>query len=599
MSTATVNVTLGEALPEAQLHLQSGSGLTNALVALVPLAALLYLIRQWALPKPIPGIPYKPDSVKSMLGDFQAIGKYLASANVTYFDWIEKQAKDLNSPIIQVFPRPFGKPTVVVSDFNEAQDILMRRGKEFDRSYVSAEIFTGIIPDHHIVHKTDSAWKSQRRLLQDLMSPGFLEGVAAPVLYQTVSDFVRMWELKAQAAQRRPFKASEDIYYTALDSVHGFAFGQDFKHNANQPTLEYLERTVSEATNAPDNGGSIDEPIDFPRQEMDVVIKSFLRIIDMFAEVQGSPIAKLKWPILNRLPSFVKAKEIRQETIRKEIQGALERTETHPDPKTVRSAVDHMVRRELILAEKEGRPANCFSPAIFDEIFGFVVAGHDTTSTTISWGVKFLADNPRAQDRLRAAMQEGFSAAKEEGRPPTVHEIISTNIPYLDASQEEILRCAGTSQTTDREAMMDTEILGHKIPKGTIVIMPIDGASVKTPAFNIEESSRHRSSQEAIKSGRARRYWDAADVSEFKPERWLSENGEFDATSGPAMAFSLGTRSCFGKRLANIQLRMLLTLIVWNFELQKCPEKLSGYGHKMGLTTEPMDCYVRLRKIEL
>lgn len=360
-------------LPEGHLHPQSDSGASNPLIfVLIPAAVFLYILRQWALPKPIPGIPYRPDSVRSVLGDFPAIGKYLSSAKVTFFDFVSKQSKDLNSPIVQIFPRPFGKPMVVVNDFRESQDILMRRGKEFDRSSNAIEIFDGIIPNHHIVQRTNATWKSHRRLLQDLMSPGFLDGVAAPVIYSHVSNLVRLWDLKAQSAQGRPFEAFHDIYNTALDSVHGFAYGQDFGHHANRPALEYLERKASGTTDMIKQTGSVDEPVEFPTPDYDTVIKSVLTITGMFAEVQGSPIAKLKWPILKMMPTFVKAKEIRDESMRKQIQAAVDRTETHPDPSTIRSAVDHMVRREIILAEKEGRAPDFFSTIMFHEVSLFL-----------------------------------------------------------------------------------------------------------------------------------------------------------------------------------------------------------------------------------
>jgi hypothetical protein len=303
-----------------------------------------------------------------MLGDFTAIGKYLASANVTFFDWLLTQSKELDSPIFQVFPRPFGRPVVVVDDFRESQDILMRRGKEFDRSYVAVDIMNGIIPNHHIVQQTNATWKSHRRLLQDLMSPGFLEGVAAPVIFDHVSNLVRLWDLKAQLAQGRPFKAAADIYNTALDSVHGFAYGQGFEHHANSPALEYYGRKAAKAKEQLGNKGSVDEPIEFPVQEMDDVIKSVLTITSVFGEVQGNALASLKWPVLKRMPKFVKAKEIRDEAMRKQIQAAVERTQENPDPSVVRSAVEHMVRRERILADKEGRAPVFFSRTMFDEV---------------------------------------------------------------------------------------------------------------------------------------------------------------------------------------------------------------------------------------
>lgn len=292
----------------------------------------------------------------------------MASGQVTFFDWLTAQSKELNSPIFQVFPEPLGRPWVVVNDFREEQDILMRRGKEFDRAYTIHHLFKGIIPNHHIVEKTNAVWKSHRRLLQDLMSPGFLDGVAAPVIYHHVSNLVRLWDMKTQIAQGRPFTAATDIYNTALDAVHGFTYGQGFEHRAIQPTLEYFEGTTQKTTEKLRGNGGIDEAINFPTREPDEVVKSAITITSTFADVQTSPIAYLKWPVLMRMPKLVKAKEIRDNSIRKEIQAAVERAKTHPDPKSVRSAVEHMVRRETTLADKEGRAPDFFSRAMFDEV---------------------------------------------------------------------------------------------------------------------------------------------------------------------------------------------------------------------------------------
>lgn len=634
--------------PEIQNILQSRSGRLKPVgFFLATLILFIYLFRQWALPKPIPGIPYRAGAISSIFGDFTTIGRYVASADVTFFDWLTVQAKQLDSPIFQFFSRPLGRPIVVLSDFREGQDILMRRGKEFDRSTNASDIFKGIIPNHHIVQKTNATWKSHRRLLQDLMSPGFLDGVAAPVIYDHVSNLVKIWEVKAKIARGRPFMASRDVYNTALDAVNGFTYGSEYGHSALKPTLEYYRRLDSETAAKIGPKGGLDEPVEFPVQQTDEVIRSVVTITSTFAEVVGSPIANFKWPVLSRMPTLVKAKEIRDEAIRKELQAAVERNQTHPDASAVRSAVDHMVRREMTLAEKEGRIPDFFSSTMFDEVrlpctlfhlsartscinhskysintmtskqlFGFVIAGHDTTSTTFSWGAKFLADNIQVQARLRSALQAGFSSAKSEMRAPTIQEITSARIPYLDATEEEILRCAPTIQEVDREAVVDTVILGHKVPKGTIVMIPSGGASLRSPGFNIDEASRHNSSQEAKKTGKSRQEWDPMDIGAFKPERWLVNDGnEFDSASGPQLvsyipihmgdsklickAFSLGTRSCFGKRLAYLQLRILITLIVWNFELSRCPDELSSYGHKIMLTTEPTQCFVRLTRVEL
>lgn len=229
------------------------------------------------------------------------------------------------------------------------------------------------------------------------------------------------------------------------------------------------------------------------------------------------------------------------------------------------------------------------------KVFGVVVAGHDTTSTTMCWGVKLLADNPDKQTALRGALRAAFADALAENRSPSVTEISGARIPYLDAAMEEILRCGGATPMVDREAIADTQLLGHRIPKGTVVLCLSRGPGMLKPALEVDEAARSASSRAA-----KARAWDDADIGLFRPERWLVESAsaqggaEFDQQAGPQLAFGLGTRGCFGRRLAYLELRIILTLIVWNFELLPCPEKLSGYGAREGLTYKPKDCYVRL-----
>jgi cytochrome P450 len=221
-------------------------------------------------------------------------------------------------------------------------------------------------------------------------------------------------------------------------------------------------------------------------------------------------------------------------------------------------------------------------------------AGHETTSTAMSWGVKLLTDNPHVTRRLREALRTCFPAATSANRNPTVEEIVSTHVSYLEATLEEIHRCGGTTPLVDREAVVDTQLLGHFVPKGTSVACLTMGPSMMEESFQIDESRRHGSTR--ISHGRKPKAWNAGDVAAFKPERWIKEDGKFDPAAGPQLAFGLGTRACFGKRLAYLNMRILFILIVWNFELLPCPENLSGYSSKLIATNRPTTCYIRLRK---
>lgn len=76
------------------------------------------------------------------------------------------------------------------------------------------------------------------------------------------------------------------------------------------------------------------------------------------------------------------------------------------------------------------------------------------------------------------------------------------------------------------------------------------------------------------------------------------EDGEesFNALAGPHLAFGLGPRACFGRRLAYLQMRIFVVMIIWNFQLQPCPEELSSFKAVDKMSSQPMQCYVRLAR---
>lgn len=164
--------------------------------------------------------------------------------------------------------------------------------------------------------------------------------------------------------------------------------------------------------------------------------------------------------------------------------------------------------KEFQAAAKEGRQARPDTPKLRDELYGFILGGtskkqpsslsnsskppslsflysdlplistlfppkkgHETSSTAIVWTLKLLARHQNIQDKFRAALHEYHSRAKRDGDQPTIEEIINPDQPYTDALIEEILRVAGVLPVMARDAMVDTEVLGYVIPKGTQIFM--------------------------------------------------------------------------------------------------------------------------------
>lgn len=567
----------------------------RAMALLIVLSVVLlglYGLYRWLLPKPLPGIPYNPEATQSLFGDISSLIKEVSKTG-DMAGWIHKQAERTRSPVTQVFIKPFGPPTLLVCDFREAQDVLLHRGKEFDRSGFFKELFYGIGKDHHINMKTGPEWKGRRRLLQDLMSPRFLNNVAAPSIYANSLNFVRLWELKLGIADGRPFSALNDISWLALDAVLAFALGTEFKENATRAQVQLLQALPTEELGKTTSAGGV---VEFPTAPIGKAISGMLTLTHSVERVRSAAHMRIGWWFISREKAFQDALKAKEDCFHEELDRAVQARRQHQEngDTSIRSAVDHMVDRETQIAKKEGREAKYHSSAMVSEVFGFIVAGHDTTSTTICWAVKFLADYQAIQLRLRNDLKGSFPAAKEQGRIPTAKEITDTPIPYLEATMEEILRVGNTIPMVDRETLQATTLLGHHVPKGTQVLFLNTGPSMLTPALDVDHSRRSLQARQA-----KTRTWADEDIGLFRPERWLAEeDGKqvFDGQAGPTMPFSLGIRGCFGRRLAYLELRLLLTVIVWSFELLECPEDLSGYEAVDGVVHGPAKCFVRLRK---
>ncbi|KAF7517317.1 hypothetical protein G7054_g13851 [Neopestalotiopsis clavispora] len=567
----------------------------------VGLLSLLYLGYQWALPKPLPGIPYNKAAVKSILGDLVEV-RELQKKGGRPRAWLGEQPWRHNSPLVQVFMAPLAKPILILSDFREAQDILLRRGKEFDRGGRNLDALGGVIPNHHIGMKTSSPqFKANRELVKDLMTPNFLHTVSAPEIHRNTLKFIDLWKLKAEKAKGRPFRADEDIHVMTFDIIKIVALGE----GDSQSMTELYHDIVRKADLEDQVPDSRDAPIRFPDHLPNEDLRSHQVQQDAVGQSVSAPLPGLFHKLNNRKPHMREAYATKARMLEKQIGLAIKRAEAGDGD--VKSALDHMVKREINAAKKAGRAPVFDSPYMKDELYGYIGAGHETTATSFQWGLKHMAIHGEIQSKLRAALRATYAEAAAAQRSPTVAEITRTQVPYLEAVMEEILRLTGPVLGVFRQAQVDTTLLGHQVPRGTQVFMPTMGASVAKPSFAVDESLRSDSSRAHTEK---RGDWDDLDPEAFVPERWLrqeDDNNEvvdkgssddnttaFDSQAGPFLTFSNGVRGCFGRRLAYLELRILMTLLFWNLELGPLPEELNTFEAVDSLTTKPAKCFVRI-----
>ncbi|KAH6838508.1 cytochrome P450 [Chaetomium sp. MPI-CAGE-AT-0009] len=574
------------------------SSIQGTLVVGVLLAGLYALYRA-ALPKPLAGIPYNRDAAGKLFGDVPEMMAYVMRTK-RVFCWLTSLTTRHQSPIIQAFITPGGLPWVVVTDPFESQDILLRRTKEFDRSGFFGDLIGGILPEQHIQFvSSDSRFKNNRNLINHLMAPSFITEVSGPQLYKAAMTMIKVWELKCGTAEGRPFHAHHDITYMALDTIFAGMFGHPEAESITTNRLQVVSQW--EAKREKKLPSSMDEPVEFPEPALSPIFAAALTLAGSVTDTQLSPAPRLTSWVLRQLPYMKKATALKDKYIRDKVEESL-RVMEQDISTPPRTALHSVLLRERDVAAKEGRQPNYRGRAIADEFFGFMLAGHDTSATAIAWGVKYLADNPEAQDRLRAALRAALPDATLAKRAPTYQELARAHIPYLDATVEEVLRHANTIAFVVRRALQDATVLGRHIPKGTDVFLCANGAGYLEPAMPLSDDVRSpgaRRGKTALTGS-----WDDKDIGAFKPERWLKQQaagegeGEggvvFDPMAGPALPFGLGPRGCFGKRFALQGLKIQFALIIWHFQLHKTPEKLNSYEAVQKFAQEPTQCYVRL-----
>lgn len=147
--------------------------------------------------------------------------------------------------------------------------------------------------------------------------------------------------------------------------------------------------------------------------------------------------------------------------------------------------------------------------------------------------------NPVAQIELRAALQARFPGPAM----PSAEEIVAADIPYLDGACEETFRLAGVAKAQLRQALVDTEILGCKVPKGAEVFMSLH---VNRLHADTDDFKRSPTSEEHKGRPEAER-----DIGSFEPRRWLATDGagktSFNGNAIPSLAFGGGYRGCLGE----------------------------------------------------
>jgi cytochrome P450 len=188
----------------------------------------------------------------------------------------------------------------------------------------------------------------------------------------------------------------------------------------------------------------------------------------------------------------------------------------------------------LLTSRDEETGVGMDNQQIRDEVITMFLAGHETTTTALSWTWYLLGKHPAIEKMFYQEIAE-----KIENRTPTAADY--SNLVLTRNIFKETLRLYPPSWTFAREANQDVDIQGYHFPKGSVVsslmyIMHRNGNYFKNP-------------------------------NEFMPQRW-DDTEEVKALPRFAyFPFGGGNRMCIGEGFAWMEAVLILATVASRFQL--------------------------------
>ena len=203
-----------------------------------------------------------------------------------------------------------------------------------------------------------------------------------------------------------------------------------------------------------------------------------------------------------------------------------------------KAGVDHQdLLSMLLLAQDEDTGGKMTDLQVRDEAMTLFLAGHETTANTLSWTFYLLSQNPDAESRLHAELDEvlGF-------RLPTFEDL--PKLRYAEMVISESMRLFPPAWGIGRRSLVDQTVGPYRVPRDSIILLS---------PFITQHDGRF-----------------FPEPAQFKPDRWTDESKD----SLPQFAyfpFGGGPRRCIGEGFAWAEAILVLATLCkkWRVRLDQ------------------------------
>jgi enediyne biosynthesis protein E7 len=176
-----------------------------------------------------------------------------------------------------------------------------------------------------------------------------------------------------------------------------------------------------------------------------------------------------------------------------------------------------------------------------DELITLLLAGHETTASTLGWAFHLIDEHPEVRERLHAEAVEVLGE-----RLPEYEDL--RRLTFTVAVVEEVMRLYPPVWLLPRIAQADDEIGGYHVPAGSdVVVVPY---------------TLHRNPE----------FW--TDPERFDPGRFDPANPAGRPPRYAYLPFGAGPRFCIGNSLGVMEAVFVLAMTARDLELRKVPGKV-------------------------
>jgi cytochrome P450 len=206
-----------------------------------------------------------------------------------------------------------------------------------------------------------------------------------------------------------------------------------------------------------------------------------------------------------------------------------------------RRAAPDSGRRDILslLVGARGAGGEEFSDReIRDQVMTLMFAGHDTSTSTLTFMLHELARHPETLRRLHEEQDRVLGGAS-----PTPLQL-EKEMPYLEMVLDEVLRLYPPAWIGPRRAIREFEFAGHTVPKGAYVNY-CSWASHRLPEVFPQPEA-------------------------FIPERFARER-KAALPRGAYVPFGGGSRICIGKRFGQTEVKLVATKLLQRLRLEALP----------------------------